>query len=242
MKNYPLSKHVNRKIGRALHDFAMLKDGDRVLIAVSGGVDSLVTAWVLQMWRRKAPIAYEIEAVHVDNGFWSPERAEVAPVDSIREQLGRFSIPLTVLDAWPVAEGDERNCYVCARNRRTQLFDFARQKGFGKIALGHHKNDLIETFFINVLYSGNISTMVPRQDLFNGNLSLIRILAYIEKDDVMTIADQVGLRPVTNLCPLSGDTQRDRVRTLLDKIYRDIPGAKGSIFSALGNIREDYML
>jgi tRNA 2-thiocytidine biosynthesis protein TtcA len=101
---------------------------------------------------------------------------------------------------------------------------------------------LIETFFLNVLYSGNISTMLPRQDLFGGKLSLIRILAYLEKNDVITIGDSLGLGPVENLCPLADDTRRDSIRSLLDRVYREIPDAKGSVFSALGNIREGYML
>jgi len=242
MKHILMPKHINRKIGQALHDFSMLSNGDKVLVAVSGGVDSLVNAWVLQVWREKAPITYDIEAVYVDNGFWSHGAGNAAPAERIREQLDRFSIPLTVLDAWPVREGDQRNCYACARNRRTQLFDYARNRGCKKLALGHHKDDLIETFFINVLYSGNISTMVPRQDLFGGNLSIIRMLAYIEKNDVVTIAEKAGLSPVENLCPLSGDTRRDRVRELLDSICLEIPDAKSSVFSALANVRNDYML
>jgi len=242
MKNSPVPKHINRKIGQALHDFGMLSDGDKVLVAVSGGVDSLVNAWVLQMWRHKAPISYDLEAVYVDNGFGGPERAGPAPAERIREQLARFSIPLTVLDAWPVKEGQERSCYICARNRRTQLFDYARRRGCKKLALGHHKDDLIETFFINVLYSGNISTMVPRQDLFGGSFSIIRVLAYIEKSDVVAIAEKAGLCPVENLCPLSGDTQRDKVRAMLGRICQEIPDAKSSVFSALGNVRDGYML
>ncbi len=237
-----LPKQINRKIGQALHDFAMLSDGDRVLVAVSGGVDSLVNAWVLQMWRRKAPIDYDLEAVYVDNGFRGDNLGEPDPAVCIREQLDRFSIPLTVVDAWPDREGEERSCYICARNRRTQLFDLARRKGCRKLSFGHHKDDLLETFLINILYSGNISTMVPRQDLFGGNLSIIRVLAYIEKNDIISIAETVGIRAVKNFCPLSGNTRRDRVRALLDTIDQEIPGAKNSLFSALGNVRSDYLL
>jgi len=233
---------INKKIGQALHDHNMISDGDRILVAVSGGVDSLVTALILSMWRAKAPVHYDMEAVYIDNGFWDPASGVSSPVEKIGTQLARFSIPFIVKQSWHLPEGEERTCFSCARNRRSQLFELARKKGCSKLALGHHKDDLIETFFLNTLYSGNISTMLPRQDLFDGNLSIIRVLAYLEKSDVVSIAEQVGLEPVESLCPFAGDTRRDLVREILEVVYQRIPQAKGSLFSALGNVREGYML
>lgn len=221
-------------------DWHMLADGDRVLIGVSGGVDSLATAWVLQMWRDKAPINYEIEAVYVDNGFWTPDLGGQSPVVSIAEQMERFQIPFFSVKGWEI-EG-KRTCFACARNRRSQLFELARQKECSKLALGHHKDDLVETFLINALYGGNISTMVPKQELFEGRLNLIRIFAYLEKDDIRIIAEHAGLEPVMNYCPIGEDSRRESVRALLERIYKDIPGAKSSLFAALGNVREGYML
>ena len=242
MDKYRLSKSLNRKIGKAMHDFGMLEDGDKVVVAVSGGIDSMVTAWLLQSWKKKAPIDYELVAVHVDNGFGQPKTAASGPVEMIQQQMDCFSIPLAILAALPEDAGSEKTCFVCARNRRKQLFDFVRLHGGTKLALGHHKDDLIETFFINVLYGGNISTMVPRQELFRGRLSIIRPLAYLEKNDIKSIADRAGIVPVKNLCPLAGDTRRDKLRDILNTIYNEIPDAKGSIFSALGNVRDGYML
>jgi tRNA 2-thiocytidine biosynthesis protein TtcA len=237
-----LPAKMNKKIGRAMHDWRMLSDGDKVLVAVSGGVDSLVTAWVLKMWQAKAPIKYTVEAVYVDNGFWSPESEGESPAVRIAEHMQLFSIPFSVVEGWPLGAGEERNCFTCSRNRRTQLFELARQRGCRKLALGHHKDDLVETFFINALYSGNISTMLPRQDLFGGTLSLIRVLSYVEKNDIIALSEIIGCKPIANLCPLAGDTRRETVRDILDHVYQKIPEAKSSLFSALGNVREGYML
>jgi len=218
----------------------MLAEGDSVLVGVSGGIDSLAAAWVLQMWRHKAPIDYEIEAVYVDDGFWKPADGGQAPAERIQAQMSRFSIPFSSVKGWDI-EG-KRTCFVCARNRRSQLFDLARRKSCSKLALGHHKDDLVETFFINALYGGNISTMTPRQQLFEGGLDIIRIFAYLEKDDIRTIAGIAGLEAVPSFCMIDRDSRRETVRALLDRIYDEVPGAKSSLFSALGNVREGYML
>ena len=140
-----LSKAVNRRIGQAMHKYNMLADGDRVLIAVSGGVDSLVLTWLLNSWRRKAPINYEILAVHIDNGYDSRMG------DRVAEQLQKISVPYQVVktDFWEraaMAEEGKSICSHCARLRRNRLFASADQENFNKIAFGHHKDDIIETF------------------------------------------------------------------------------------------------
>jgi len=218
----------------------MLAHGDSVLVAVSGGVDSLVLAWLLHMWLRKAPISYGLRVVHIDMGFWGGHGLN--PVEGIRGQLRGFNIPLQVRPAKPPEEGADRSCFHCARQRRHQLFDLAREYGCNKIAFGHHKDDLIETLFLNMLYGGNLSTMVPRQDLFSGRLALIRPLAYVEKHEVRRIALELGFTAVANGCPLAGDTRREYVRELLQKMYDQNPGVKASIFAAMANVRKGYLL
>ncbi len=237
-----LPEKVNRRIGQAFHDYSMLDDGDRVLVAISGGVDSLVLGWLLQVWQKKAPIHYSVQAVNIDNGFWAPGHGGEKPTVKIGRELARFGIPFNVEPAQDRFEERERTCFLCSRSRRTQLFDYAEKHGFNKIALGHHKDDLVETLFLNMLYSGNLSTMVPRQELFGGKLSLIRPLAYIEKGEIRQLAAKLTIQPIDNLCPLAEDTRRERVREILAEIYRREPGAKSSIFAAMSNVREGYML
>ena len=241
MVNYRIPAKVNRKIGQAMHDYSMLEEGDNVLLAVSGGVDSLALACVMKMWQQKTPFSFQLTAYHIDHGFWRRQAGTPNQSEAVGQQLSAHAIDFEIVAEREIEE-ESRTCYFCSRNRRNQLFDIAEEKGFTKIAFGHHKDDLIETFLLNALYSGNISTMVPKQELFDGSLSIIRPFAYIEKTEVEGIAENLQLEPVKNLCPLSVDTRREKVRTLLGTIYENEPATKHSLFAALSNVRKDYLL
>ncbi|MEN8134798.1 MAG: ATP-binding protein [Thermodesulfobacteriota bacterium] len=236
-----LHKQTNRLIGRAMHDYAMLSDQDRVMVAVSGGVDSLVLLKILKHWQLKAPIRYELLAVHLDMGFGEDEP------ELVSKQLARLGVNylLEKTDIGPKALAEEEGrsgCFHCARRRRNRLFELAKERNFSKIAMGHHKEDIIETFFINMMYGGNLSTMVPRQDLFGGRLSLIRPMAYLEKKAIIEAGREWGIKPVANPCPLSTKSKRQQVRDLLESIYREDEAIKSTIFSSLANLKPDYLL
>jgi len=218
----------------------MLADGDRVLVAVSGGIDSLVLCHLLRDWRLKAPIDFTLTAVHVDMGFDRESHRKVAA------EMAACSLPFLVEHAPLESDGPPRpsdnSCYHCAQKRRMILFDLARRHGCNKLALGHHKDDLIETFFLNLLLSGNLSTMLPRQDLFGGRLALIRPLAFLDKEQVRTLGKLYGVRALANPCPLASSSKREWIRLMLEDLYRTFPGAKSNIFAALANPRFDYLL
>lgn len=245
---------VNRLVGQAMHDYAMLADGDRVLVAVSGGVDSLVLARLLHFWQRKAPVRYQLVLVHVDMRGSAQEtgKAQGTSASAIRAELARSGLELDIVTGtrpevitqeYELDDGEKgQGCFACARARRRLLFEEARRRGCNKIAFGHHQDDLIETFLLNITCAGNISTMRPRQDLFAGRLTLIRPLAYVEKKDIEEIARHNGLQPVPSNCPLAEKTRREDMHSLAAEIYRRIPGAKKNIFAALGNVRAGYLL
>jgi len=223
-----------------MYDYAMLEHGDRVLLGVSGGVDSSVLAFVLKNWMDKAPIDYTLKAVYIDNGFWKAENGGSPPAERISETLAGFKVDCTVVKARKL-EDDDLTCFLCARNRRSQLFDLAHEWQMNKIALGHHLDDLIETMFLNMLYSGNLSTMVPKQTLFNGEVHIIRPFAYLEKKHILEIADLAKIEAVKNYCPIEKDTRREVVRNMLANMYSSNPGAKKSIFQSMKNVRQEYL-
>jgi tRNA 2-thiocytidine biosynthesis protein TtcA len=236
-----LSKAANRRIGQAMHAYSMLADSDRVLIAVSGGVDSLVLTWILRHWLQKAPIRYELSAVYIDNGF------DTSTGDKVAEQLQNIGVPYLIerTDFWhraATAEEGKSVCYHCARLRRNRLFAIAEEQGFNKIGFGHHKDDILETFFINLLYAGNISTMVPKQKLFDGRIHIIRPMAYLEKKDIMEIAAAASIVPVKNPCPQDNDSKRQEARRIVAECSKLSPKVKSNIFAALANIRQGYLL
>ena len=224
-----------------MHHYAMLADGDQVLIAVSGGVDSLVLTLILKHWQQKAPISYKILAVYIDNGF------DTSTGGKVTVQLQKIGVPFLIekTDFWhraAAAEEGKSVCYHCARLRRNRLFAIAEEKGFSKMAFGHHKDDILETFFINLLYAGNISTMVPKQELFNGRMHIIRPMAYLEKKDILEIAAAAGIIPVKNPCPQDNDSKRQEARRIVAELSHLNPKVKSNIFAALSNIRQEYLL
>lgn len=235
-----LPAKTNKLIGRALAEFNMIDNGDRILIAVSGGVDSLVLASVLNHWRAKAPISYEVHCVHLDMGF--PDNDQTL----IQTELAKIGLTTELittrlgLDAQEEATGTL--CYHCSRNRRTKLFDLCRERGFNKLSLGHHKEDIVETLFINLFYGGNISTMLPKQQLFNGNLHIIRPLAFLLKKDITELGRLFGYKPVKNPCPQSGTSKRDYVRGILNGLYAQDKNLVHNIYAAMANVRPEYLL
>jgi tRNA 2-thiocytidine biosynthesis protein TtcA len=236
-----LAKEMKRLMGKALHSREMISDGDHVMVAVSGGKDSLSLLWLLKEQRRRAPISFKLTAVHVDPGFGacSGERMEAFFL------AHGFDHRVIRSDFGPVAhsaENRENPCFLCSRLRRKTLFNLAAEMGCNKIAFGHHKDDVIETFFLNVFYGASISTMAPVQKFFNGNLSVIRPLFMIDQVMIQRYAQKMDWPDIPLGCPTAGSTKREEIKAMLHRLYENNKKVKGNIFHALHNVRQEYLL
>ena len=234
-------KEIRHLIGKGIHTREMLKDGDHVLVAVSGGKDSLSLLWLLKERIKRVPIQYSITAAHVDPGFGADSADQMK---SFFSEHG-FEYKITKGDMGPRAHGPdnmENPCFLCSRLRRKVLFEMASDLGCNKIAFGHHKDDVIETFFLNVLYGASISTMKPVQEFFEGVLTVIRPFYMTEEDIIQRYAKIMDFPKIDLGCPTAGSSKREEVRKMLRHFYRTNRKIKGNIFHALHNVQPDYLL
>jgi tRNA 2-thiocytidine biosynthesis protein TtcA len=237
-----MKQRIQRKMGQALSDYRMIEPEDRIVVAVSGGKDSLALLHLLKRHAARAPIDYTLFPVHVDLGTC---QSRVAALTAYFQQEGyTFRMVETEIGADICGAQDlpESCCYHCSRIRRKFIFETARELGCNKVAFGHHLDDIIETCLINMFFAGNISTMLPKQELFQGGLSLIRPLAYCREESVRDYALKHDLPVREETCVEGGpNSRRRRMKELLSGLEEESPGLKGRLFRSLSNVRMDYM-
>jgi tRNA 2-thiocytidine biosynthesis protein TtcA len=240
MTNYA-TKEIKRLMGKAIHTHKMIRDGDHVMVAVSGGKDSVALLWLLSERIKRIPIEYRITAVHVDPGFGANSAGQMESFF-----LGNgFEHRVIKSDIGPRAHGPENRenpCFLCSRLRRKLLFELAAEIGCNRIAFGHHKDDLIETFFLNVFYGASISTMLPVQEFFKGEFTVIRPLYLVDEGMVQRYAQTMGWDEIKLGCPTAGSSKREEIKDMLKHFYRSNKKIKGNIFHALKNVNPDYLL
>jgi tRNA 2-thiocytidine biosynthesis protein TtcA len=228
-------------MGKALHEYAMIKDGDRIAVGISGGKDSWALLWLLADLQKRAPLHFKLFPIHIDPGFKNGQADAIA---AHSRSLG-FDVRVMHTDNGLVAHSDanrENPCFLCARLRRKHLFEMAEKLGCRKLALGHNKDDLIETLFLNICYAGEISTMLPSQPFFSGKLTVIRPLAYADEDSLQHFAEEMQWPITTNSCPSAGSSKRGEVKQMLHRLYESNKKIKGNIFRALRHVKLDYLL
>ncbi len=235
-------KEINRLTGKAIHKYALLEEGDRILAAVSGGCDSLVMLHFLVEWSKKAPIHFELFPVFLDMGFG--DKKTWAALNRHFQQL-RLPYYMEETNFGPLAHGPfnkgKSPCFICSLNRRKRLFELTRVLSCNKIALGHNLDDLIETLFMNMCFSGEMSTMLPRQEMFKGIITLIRPLALADEDKIRKVSRLLGLPVCKNQCPSSGRSKRQDIKEFLSSLYTRNRKIKGNIKRALFHMRPEYL-
>jgi len=237
-----LAKRLRHQVGRAIADFGMIEDGDRVMVCLSGGKDSYTMLDILLQLQKKAPVSFSITAVNLDQkqpGFPEhvlPEYLRSIGVDYRILEQDTYSVVTRV-----VPEG-KTMCSLCSRLRRGALYTFAEENGYTKIALGHHRDDLVATFFLNLFFHSKISGMPPKLLSDDGKHVVIRPLAYVREDDIAAYAEAKAFPIIPcNLCGSQENLQRKQVKKMMDGWERETPGRIEQIARALGDIRPSQL-
>ena len=236
-------KAINRTIGQAIHAYDMIQHGDVIAVGISGGADSFSLWRLLHERRRRAPVDYRVLGLHIDLGFGAQTGEHIAAY----AQRQGFEFHWEQSDIGPLAHTEkntENPCFLCARLRRKRLFELYEKLGCTKLALGHHKDDIIETLFINMCYIGEMSTMVPKQELFKGAVTIIRPLAYTEKKAIKRFARDHSIPVIKSGCPTDGHSKRSHFREILAGLYKTNKKIKSNIFRAMhkDRINLEYLL
>ncbi|MDG4560297.1 MAG: tRNA 2-thiocytidine(32) synthetase TtcA [Candidatus Competibacter sp.] len=237
-----LQKRLRRSVGQAIQDFNMIEDGDRVMVCLSGGKDSFVMLDILRKLRARAPVRFELIAVNLD------QKQPGFPEHVLPEYLQGIGVPFHIIeqDTYSVVkrvvpEG-KTTCGLCSRLRRGTLYTFAKEHGMTRIALGHHRDDILETLFLNLFHGGKLKAMPPKLLSDDGRHVVIRPLAYCRERDLAAYAEarQFPIIPC-NLCGSQPNLQRQAIKAMLRQWEKQFPGRIENLFAALRNVAPSHL-
>jgi tRNA 2-thiocytidine biosynthesis protein TtcA len=238
-----LEKRLRNQVGRAISDFNMIGEGDRVMVCLSGGKDSYTLLDLLLQLQKVAPVRFELAAVNLD------QKQPGFPAHVLPEYLESLGVEYHILeqDTYSVVKRvvpeNKSFCGLCSRLRRGALYGFAAARGFTRIALGHHRDDIVETLFLNLFNGGRIKAMPPKLLSDDGRNCVIRPLAYCREDEIARYA-RARAYPIIpcNLCGSQENLQRQAIKAMLAEWERTAPGRIDSIFTALQNVAPSQLL
>ena len=240
-------KKVKKKIisstSKCIKEFNMIQEGDHIMVCISGGKDSYTMLDMFIHFQKYGDVPFEITVVNMDQkqpGFPEKVLPEYLNKLGVRFHIAEKDTYSIVMDKIP--EG-KTMCSLCSRLRRGTLYDKARELGCNKLALGHHREDIIETFFLNLFFSGKLEAMPPKFKIDEGDLLVIRPLSFCKEDDIATYSSlkEFPIIPC-NLCGSQENLQRKKIKSLLNDWEKDYPNRKSIIFNALKNISPSHML
>lgn len=237
-------KDIWRKFIKAVKDYKLVEEGDKIAVGVSGGKDSILMAKLFQELQKHGQVKFELVFLAMDPGY-HPDIKKL-----LIENCEYLNIPIHTFDSgiFEVVDRMAKDypCYLCARMRRGSLYSKAKEFGCNKLALGHHYNDVIETTMLNLLYSGNFKTMLPKFKAKNfENIELIRPLYYIEEDDIKRFINNSGIWPLNCACMVAAEkigNKRYEIKDIIKELKKNFSGVEKSIFSAAENVSMDGIL
>jgi tRNA 2-thiocytidine biosynthesis protein TtcA len=239
-----LYTRIKNGIGRAVADFSLIAEGDRIAVGVSGGKDSWSLLHMLDELRRRAPIRYEIVALTVDSGY-PGFRTDIID-EHLRENGFEYHIEKT--DHYGIIKEKRRPgssyCSICARLKRGVLYGLAQRFGCNKLALGHHMDDFVETLLLNQFFVGSLKAMAPSMLADNGLTTVIRPLVYVPEEEIVEFSRTNRFPVVCCCCPVCGiaDQKRKKMKTLLKELEKENPFVKRSLLRALANVQPRHLL
>lgn len=221
------------RVRKALDDYHMISPGDKIAVGISGGKDSLTLLYALSGLKRFYPIDFSLEAITVDLGF--ENMPSVSPIQAFCDKLGvNYTLAPTEVAKIVFNERKESNpCSLCAKMRKGALNTVAKELGCNKIAYAHHKNDIIETLLMSLIYEGRIHSFSPVTYLDRMDLTLIRPLIYVDEADVIGFKNKYSLPVFKSPCPADGETKREYVKNLIKTLNYDCPGLYERLFTAV---------
>ena len=237
LESNKLQKRLRRNVGKAVADYKMIEEGDRIMVCLSGGKDSYAMLDILMNLQKNAPVQFELVAVNLDQkqpGF--PEQVLPNYLDTLDIEYHILEKDTYSVVTSKIPEG-KTYCSLCSRLRRGTLYGFAEQIGATKVALGHHRDDIVETLFLNMFYQGKLKAMPPKLLSDDKRNVLIRPLAYCKESDLVALAElkQFPIIPC-NLCGSQAGLQRNAVKEMLAQWERQFPGRIDAIFGAIKNV------
>lgn len=235
-------KSIWRKFLKAINDFDMVQDGDKIAIGVSGGKDSLLLVKLFQELKKDKRKNFDFKAVSLNPGFRNSD------LDNFKNNLDKLNIDCEIIDTniWEIANEKAKDypCFLCAKMRRGILYSQVEELGYNKLTLGHHFDDVIETTLINMFYAGTLKTMTPKVSSTSGKLELIRPLIYVKEADIIDYTKTNGIRAMNCGCTIEAgktSSKRREVKDLLAALEEKNPGIKQSVFNSMKNINLDYV-